>query len=146
MDVPEMADRFSELAYLEREAARAYSEAVRTADADADVEALERARLRHDEHGEALGRLLDALAERPGAPTDELRALMSEHVESVMLADGNDESLAVLRAVEQTAGLEYAETLRLEMPPEVRALIERQHDEDREALRHLEEALTAAQA
>ncbi|MBE0477064.1 MAG: ferritin-like domain-containing protein [Coriobacteriia bacterium] len=141
MNETEIVKRLSTLLQMDRDAVKLYTEAgLAMGHADLGIGA-ERFGEHHARHAEEIERAIRERHQQPKRPTREFESIMRLHMDSISRSRDADETMITMRMAERIMNLEYAEALEMEMPEELRRMLERNLTDEQEHLGAIEQWL-----
>lgn len=143
MNDNELVSRLSTLLRMDRDAVKLFdAAAIAVGIPGLDIGA-QRYRVQHTRHAEGLAREILRRGREPVEPTAEFDSIMALHISSIEQAEDAAQAMITLRMAERIMNLEYAEALQLDMPNELRGMLERNLADEREHLSAIESWLAA---
>jgi uncharacterized protein (TIGR02284 family) len=142
VDTNKVLDKLQSLAHLDIDALGAYTSAIERIDL-ADVrEKLISFRSDHERHISDLSRLIEEFGAQPPKHSADLKGLFIQGFTAIRSMVGNEQALKAMKANEEVANRKYAEALELELPEEVRVVIQRNRDDERRHLEYIEKCIS----
>jgi rubrerythrin len=129
------------LAQLDVDAVRAYTQAIEKIDVDEIRGRLEHFRRDHERHIQDLTPHIEALGEQPPAHTPDVKGVLIEGMTALRSITGTEGALKAMRMNEQLTNSRYEAALQSEMPSEVRAVVEKNREDERRHLQYIDHCL-----
>jgi rubrerythrin len=140
MDGAEQANRLATLMQLDLDAVRAYGEAIEAIDVPEIRERLVQFRTDHEDHAEALGAAIRRLGGEPPSSID-TAGYVIEGYTAIRAAMGIAGALRAMKSNEALTTAAYEAALGLDLPPDLKGMVERHRDDERRHLAYIEAVL-----
>lgn len=135
--------RLNDLIQLDRDAVQAYELALQRIDVPLVSERVAAFRDDHRRHVAELETLVRGMGGTPPAPAPDMRGVVTGGLTALRSATGTKGALAAMQANEVPTNRAYEEAVDLDLPPDLRALIERNRDDERRHLAYIGHALAS---
>ena len=142
MENQEMARRLKSLAQLDMDAVYAYEKAIGQIDAEAIREQLSLFRDDHNRHVRELSDKIRELGETPPDTSRDLKGLLIEGLTVVQSLLGTSGALIAMQNNEILTNARYKEAGSLDFRPDIRAVIERNYEDEKRHLQYIKDALS----
>jgi rubrerythrin len=134
-------NRLVTLMQLDRDAVRAYEEAIAAIDIPEIRDRLEEFREDHEHHVEALEAAIGRLGGTPPEPAPDAMGYVIEGYTAIRAAMGIAGALRAMKSNEALTTAAYEAALALELPADVKRMVERHRDDERRHLAYIEAVL-----
>lgn len=139
----DVLDRLQSLAQLDIDAVRAYSSAIERIDLPDVREKLISFRADHEQHISDLSGLIREMNAEPPKPTPDIKGFFIEGFTAIRSVTGTEGALKAMKGNEELTNKKYAEALELELPSQVREVVQRNRDDERRHLEYIESCIAA---
>lgn len=143
MNDNELTTRLSTLLEMDRDAVKLYDEGARVMGTPDLSIGASKAREQHATHAMRVEQAIRDRGQQPRHATPEFESIMQLHLSSISNARDADEIMITLRMAERIMNLEYAELLQMEMPEDLRSMLDQNLADERQHLRAVESWLEA---
>jgi uncharacterized protein (TIGR02284 family) len=140
MKTEDVIEKLQDLVHLDYDAAQAYDHAIAKVDILTVRSELSVFKQDHERHITDLTRLIKALGGAPKVARD-VKGYLIEGMTALQSALGTKMALKAMRTNEKLTNKVYEETLEAPLPANVRAVVERNRDDERLHLDYIERAL-----
>lgn len=141
MNNAEIAKKLTKLAQLDIDAVEAYNQAIESIDNTKLHQAISRFRDDHIRHIDELSAAIHALGEEPPKRTQDIKGFLIEGFTAIRSATGLEGALKAMRTNEKLTNNAYEDALSWELPPDIKALIEKNRSDEKRHLDFIENAL-----
>ncbi len=141
MDTQTVIERLESLMQLDHNAVSAYDQAIERVDVPAVREKLEEFKADHERHIVDLDTLIRRLGGTPKEISRDVKGSLIEGFTALRSITGTEGSLKAMKSNEQLTNRQYDDALSLELPDEVREVVERNRDDERRHLAFIEASI-----
>jgi len=137
----EAADKLSSLVKLDIDAVHAYNQAIAQIDLLPIKEQMIKYRQDHERHIEHLSKVIIALGVTPPTLTQDFKGYLIEGFTALRSMTGTEGALKAMKTNEELTNKKYRESASLPFSPNIKALIERNYQDEQAHLKFVEEML-----
>jgi rubrerythrin len=141
MNYRDLAEKLGKLMRLDGDTMHAYIRAIRGSETASVRETLSNFRDDHERHIGELSFAIRNLGESPPRYSRDFRGFLIEGLTAVRSMAGTKGALKAMRTNEQFTKRRYNEALSLDLPDDVRDVVERSYEDERRHLAYIEQAL-----
>jgi uncharacterized protein (TIGR02284 family) len=141
MNKKEIIDLLIELAQLDFDATRAYEQAMENIDAPSIHKQIAQFRDDHIRHIADLSGLIDKLGEKPPEISADMKGFFLEGFTAIRSLTGTEGALRAMRGNELLTNNSYNSALSMDLPSDVRTIVERNYKDEQRHLSYIEDAI-----
>ncbi len=142
MDTKTIAKNLSSLAQLDIDAVHAYGQAMKNIDVAMVRNQLSRFQADHERHITDLSECIRRLGEEPPEYARDFKGFLLEGFTAIRSATGTEGALKAMKSNEEKTNKDYNAALSWDLPADVRAIVQRNYEDERRHLAYVEEALS----
>lgn len=141
IDNAELCKHLISLAQLDIDAIHAYSHAIERINIESVKENLTRFREDHERHVQLLSPVISELGGTPPEFKPDFKGFVIQGMTALRSVTGNEGALKAMRTNEELTNRTYEKALGWEMPADVRAIIEKNREDERRHLDYVNQAI-----
>jgi rubrerythrin len=141
MDKDKVLSQLKSLVHLDIDAVRAYTSAIDHIDLSDVKEKLVLFRTDHERHIADLSALIREYGEEPPKQTPDLMGYFIHGFTAIRSMTGTEGALKAMKSNEELSNKKYAAALELDLPSEVRDVVELNRDDERRHLEYVEKCI-----
>lgn len=141
MDTKKVIDELNSLIQLDIDASEAYKQALKNIDVKDIYEKINQFCLDHERHIVDLTQCVRKLNGTPIERTQDLKGFLIEGFTAIRSATGTEGALKAMKTNEKLTNSRYNAALSLEVPPDIKEVIERNYADERRHLEYIENVL-----
>jgi uncharacterized protein (TIGR02284 family) len=134
-------DTLKSLMQLDVDASHAYTQAVESIDVDAIRDRLKEFRGDHERHVDDLSACIRRLGGKPPERRRDWKGFLIEGFTAVRGVTGTEGALKAMEGNEETTNRRYGDALAVEMPGDVRALVQHNYDDEKRHLAYVRDKI-----
>ena len=137
----ELREKIESLIKLDIDAAESYSEALEHIDDPQTHQRIEEFRLDHEDHIRKLSEVLSNSGEAPPERKKDIKGYFIKGFTSMRSSSGEEGALKAMKSNEELTNKKYDKARSKEMTPAVKAIIEKNYEDERRHLDYIEAQL-----
>jgi uncharacterized protein (TIGR02284 family) len=140
-DRDKIIDRLEALIHLDVDAVHAYEQALDRIEAPTIAARLASFRDDHERHIDDLMAAIRSLGAQPPEPSRDIKGVLLEGMTALRSMTGSEGALKAMKMNEELTNRRYQEALEADLPPTIRAVVERNRMDEARHLAYIEECL-----
>jgi uncharacterized protein (TIGR02284 family) len=140
----ELVGKLKHLMQLDFDATRAYQQAIDRIDpSDEDIKAqLKIYQQDHEAHVQKLSKLIGDLGETPPKQSPDLKGFVLQGFTAIRSMSGTEGAIKAMESNEKMTNKEYSDAHMMDMPPEIKSLIDENYGDEQRHLHYIREVLS----